>query len=93
MKMIIKVLEKDATYDYTKQVISVPDLSRRIESLFITTRASNCLKSAGIKTLEDLTKLRPWDLTHIPNLGKETRYDIISALYMAGYYFTGNLDD
>ena len=93
MKMIIKVLEKDETYDYTKQVISIPDLSRKVGSLYITIRAENCLKSAGIETVGDLTKLKPWELTTIPNLGKETRYDIISTLYMAGYYYTGNIDD
>ena len=91
--MIIKVLEKDDTYDYTKQVISIPDLSRKVDSLFITIRAGNCLKNAGIETVGELTKLKPWELTDIKNLGKETQLEIISTLYMAGYYYTGNIDD
>ena len=93
MKMIIKVLEKDETYDYTKQVISIPDLSKKVDDLYISIRAGNCLKNAGIKTVGDLTKLKPWELTDIKNLGKETQFEIISTLYMVGYYYTGNIDD
>jgi DNA-directed RNA polymerase subunit alpha len=90
MKLIIHVLEDD---DSKEQIISIPDLSKKVDSLAISMRASNCLKSAGIKTVGDLTKLKPYQLSHIPNLGKETRYDIISTLYMSGYYYMGNLND
>ena len=92
MKLTIEIQDENYIINKKTQIISIPDLTKKVDSLYISVRASNCLKSAGIHTLEQLTKLRPHDLTAIPNLGKETKYDILSALYMTGYYYIGDYE-
>lgn len=41
-----------------------------IDELELSIRSYNCLKRAGIKTVEEIQKLNDYDLVHIRNLGK-----------------------
>ena len=55
-------------------------LDSPVDVLEINTRASNCLKAAGIFTIHQLINRNEWALRKIPNLGKGTLKDIIYAL-------------
>lgn len=60
-----------------------------VEQLELNTRASNCLKAAGIFTIHDLVRRKEWDLRKIPNLGNGTMRDIIAALDRVGLTLKG----
>ena len=55
-------------------------LDSPVDVLEINTRASNCLKAAGIFTIHQLIGKNEMDLCRLPNLGKGTLRDIIYAL-------------
>jgi DNA-directed RNA polymerase alpha subunit len=61
-----------------------------VYELELSARAMNCLKAAGIKTIEELcTKTRAELLTQ-PNLGHGTVRDIVSALYKRNLKLQGD---
>lgn len=56
--------------------------SFEIESMGFSTRSYNCLKSAGISTMNDVSRLSPADIHDIRNLGGNSLWEILS-----GYIF------
>lgn len=52
-------------------------LNTPIKDLSMTVRAYNCLKRAGIYTVEDMMKLTEEDLLNIKNLGKIAAREIV----------------
>jgi DNA-directed RNA polymerase alpha subunit len=76
-----------ANYDFMPEA---PLKGTDIYELELSARAMNCLKAAGIKTIEDLcTKTRAELLTQ-PNLGHGTVRDIVSALYKRNLKLQGD---
>ena len=59
-------------------------IERSIDTLPITVRATNCLKSENITTVEQLISMSHLDLMRIPNLGKNSLKSITSALEESG---------
>ena len=59
-------------------------IERSIDTLPITVRAVNCLKSEGINTVEQLLSMSEFDLMRIPNLGKLSIKSIRDALEQSG---------
>ncbi len=55
-------------------------LEQSIEFLGLSVRASNSLKSEGVKYIKDLIKMNKDDLMNIQNLGKKSVVDIIAIL-------------
>ena len=51
-----------------------------LDRLELSTRAKNCLKAAGIASVEDLVELTEIDLFKTPNLGRATIEEIKVAL-------------
>lgn len=51
-----------------------------LEELNLSVRAFNCLKRAGVKTVEDIISMTEEDFMHIRNLGIRTQDEIISVI-------------
>lgn len=62
----------------------------KIENMDLSVRSYNCLKRAGIDTLQQLAKLSYEDLTHVRNLGRKSTEEIIEKLREYGYEIQRN---
>ena len=56
-----------------------------IEELDLSVRAFNCLKRAGINTVEDLTNRSEEDMIKVRNLGKKSLEEVIQKLQSLGF--------
>ncbi len=59
-------------------------LEMTIEELDMSVRSSNCLKRAGIDTVEDLTNRTEEDMIKVRNLGKKSLEEVIQKLDSLG---------
>lgn len=64
------------------------DLERTIEELDLSVRSFNCLKRAGINTVEDLTNKTEEDMMKVRNLGKKSLEEVIAKLHSLGFCLT-----
>jgi DNA-directed RNA polymerase subunit alpha len=55
-------------------------LEMSIEDLDLSVRSYNCLKRAGIHTVEDLTKKSEDDMLKVRNLGRKSLDEVIKKL-------------
>jgi DNA-directed RNA polymerase subunit alpha len=60
--------------------VKVKILEKTIEDLDLSVRSYNCLKRAGIHTVEDLTKKTEEDMLKVRNLGKKSLDEVIFKL-------------
>ena len=61
-----------------------------IEDLELTVRSYNCLKRAGIATVEDLTQKTEDEMAHVRNLGKKSLQEIKDKIQQMGLSFKQN---
>ena len=59
-------------------------LEMTIEELDLSVRSFNCLKRAGINTVEDLTTKTEEDMMKVRNLGKKSLGEVINKLHSFG---------
>ena len=59
-----------------------------IEELELSVRSYNCLKRAGIATVEDLTNKSQEDMMKVRNLGKKSLDEVTNKLISLGLNFT-----
>ena len=59
-------------------------LEMTIEELDLSVRSFNCLKRAGINTVEDLTNKTEDDMMKVRNLGKKSLDEVINKLHSFG---------
>ncbi len=59
-------------------------LEMSIEDLELTVRSFNCLKRAGINTVEELTNKTPDDMIKVRNLGRKSLEEVLSKLEELG---------
>ncbi len=59
-------------------------LEMTIEELDLSVRSFNCLKRAGIDTVEDLTQSTEEDMMKVRNLGKKSLDEVIQKLHSLG---------
>ncbi len=59
-------------------------LEMTIEELDLSVRSYNCLKRAGINTVEELTQRTEEDMIKVRNLGKKSLEEVINKLYELG---------
>ena len=64
-------------------------LEMSIEELDLSVRSYNCLKRAGIHTVEDLTKKTEDDMLKVRNLGKKSLEEVINKLHDLGFELRG----
>ncbi len=63
----------------------LPDiLGRSIDDMELSVRSFNCLKRAGIHTVEDLTKKSEEDMLKVRNLGRKSLDEVIQKLQSYG---------
>ena len=55
-----------------------------IEELDMSVRSFNCLKRAGIDTVEDLIEKTEEDMMKVRNLGKKSLEEVIQKLHSLG---------
>ena len=60
-------------------------LSMSIEDLELSVRSFNCLKRAGINTVEQLCNKTPDDMMKVRNLGKKSFDEVKEKLHSLGY--------
>ncbi len=63
-------------------------LEMSIEDLELSVRSFNCLKRAGISTVEDLANKTEEDMMKVRNLGKKSLDEVIHKLHSLGLDFT-----
>lgn len=62
-------------------------LEKSIEDLELSVRSFNCLKRAGIATVEDLVNRSESDMMKVRNLGKKSLDEVINKLHSLGLDF------
>jgi DNA-directed RNA polymerase subunit alpha len=60
-------------------------LEMTIEELDLSVRSFNCLKRAGINTVEDLTNRTEEDMMKVRNLGRKSLEEVVNKLIALGY--------
>lgn len=58
-----------------------------IEDLDLSVRSYNCLKRAGIQTVDELTQKTEDEMMHIKNLGKKSLKEVKDKMYQLGLFF------
>lgn len=67
-------------------------LNMTIEELDLSVRSFNCLKRAGINTVEDLINKSESDMMKVRNLGRKSLEEVIAKLGSFGYSLKNNDD-
>lgn len=67
-----------------EETIKEKALEMTIEELDMSVRSFNCLKRAGIDTVEDLTNRTEEDMIKVRNLGKKSLEEVIQKLQSLG---------
>ena len=67
-----------------EETIKEKVLEMTIEELDMSVRSFNCLKRAGIDTVEDLTNRTEEDMIKVRNLGKKSLEEVIQKLHRLG---------
>ena len=62
-------------------------LEKSIEELELSVRSFNCLKRAGISTVEDLANKSESDMMKVRNLGKKSLDEVVAKLHALGLDF------
>ena len=62
-------------------------LEKSIEELELSVRSFNCLKRAGIATVEDITNKTESEMMRVRNLGKKSLDEVIAKLHSLGLDF------
>ncbi len=67
-------------------------LEMTIEELDLSVRSFNCLKRAGINTVEDLINKTEEEMMKVRNLGKKSLEEVINKLHSLGYDLSQDMD-
>lgn len=67
--------------------------SKMIEDLELSVRSYNCLKRAGISTVDELTQKTEYEMQHVRNLGKKSLQEIKDKIYSLGLHFKAGGDN
>ena len=67
-------------------------LEMNIDELELSVRSYNCLKRAGINTVEELTNRTPEDMMKVRNLGKKSLEEVLNKLKDLGLHLQPNED-
>ena len=71
----------DKKDDENKQVLEMS-----IDELELSVRSYNCLKRAGINTVEELCSKTPEDMMKVRNLGKKSLEEVLAKLKELGLF-------
>lgn len=68
-------------------------LELTIEELDLSVRSFNCLKRAGINTVEDLASKSEGEMMRVRNLGKKSLEEVVNKLASLGFSFSKEYDE
>ena len=68
-------------------------LELTIEELDLSVRSFNCLKRAGINTVEDLVSKSEGEMMRVRNLGKKSLEEVVNKLASLGFSFSKDYDE
>lgn len=68
-------------------------LELTIEELDLSVRSFNCLKRAGINTVEDLVNKSEGEMMRVRNLGRKSLEEVVSKLNSLGFSFSKDYDE
>ena len=68
------------------QDLSTAELNKSIDELELSVRSYNCLKRAGINTVEDLCTKTMDDLMKVRNMGRKSLDEILNKLDSMGLH-------
>ena len=68
-------LMEENVHEYNSKTVNMS-----IEDLDLTVRSYNCLKRAGISTVEELTQKTEDEMSHVRNLGKKSLKEVKEKL-------------
>ena len=87
--IIFAALAADATGIIAEKKVDqiIKTLETPIEEIEFSVRAYNCLKRAGIHTMQDLIDKREVDVTKIRNLGKKSLKEVLDKVKEMGLSF------
>lgn len=83
-----QTIMKDKNDDKKEKVLKMT-----LEEMELSVRSYNCLKRAGINTVEDLTQYKSEDMAKVRNLGKKSLDEVIYKLKSLGYELKSGLDE
>lgn len=78
---------KDKKEDTKEQVLKM-----NLEDMDLSVRSYNCLKRAGINTVEDLIQFTMEDMSKVRNLGRKSLEEVINKLKGLGYELKSSLE-
>lgn len=91
MDGIVPFAQMDLEESFTVQPPAPKEITKTsammIEDLELSVRSYNCLKRAGIQTVEELTQKSEDDMMHVKNLGKKSLQEVKERLESLGYGF------
>ena len=79
-----EMASKESIMVEREETIKEKVLEMTIEELDMSVRSFNCLKRAGIDTVEDLTNRTEEDMIKVRNLGKKSLEEVIAKLHSLG---------
>lgn len=80
-------LEESFTVQQPEPEENVKSSTMMIEDLELSVRSYNCLKRAGIQTVEELTQKTEEEMMHVKNLGKKSLQEVKERLESMGLGF------
>lgn len=87
VKLFVGLSETMGSYEILRPSDPEPTvkiLEMNIEDMDLSVRSYNCLKRAGIHTVEDLTKKTEDDMLKVRNLGRKSLDEVINKLHSYG---------
>ena len=87
---IVPLAGLDLEESFTVQQAQVEDGQKpntmMIEDLDLSVRSYNCLKRAGIQTVDELTQKTEDEMMHVKNLGKKSLKEVKEKMYQLGLF-------
>ena len=95
LDLFTNLTEVAKSTDVMKETEKVSDdrvLDRTIEELDLSVRSYNCLKRAGINTVQELINKTPEDMMKVRNLGRKSLDEVLAKLKELGLSLNQNED-
>jgi DNA-directed RNA polymerase subunit alpha len=91
LDVIIPISDLELEESFMIQKPQVEDIKKvntmMIEDLDLSVRSYNCLKRAGIQTVDELTQKTEDEMMHVKNLGKKSLKEVKDKMYQLGLFF------
>lgn len=91
LDIVSGIADIDLGESFMTQVVQTEEVKKvntmLIEDLDLSVRSYNCLKRAGIQTVDELTQKTEDEMMHVKNLGKKSLKEVKDKMYQIGLFF------